>query len=273
VTLTWWSFSDGWFIVFLFGIVLPSPSFYFLFIKPKPEPDKLTSETEFDQEGLQENPLALDSGEGQIDSTQQAPAARSKVIKAQREAKGMRTEIEKLRKENAAMRKTKGLPSPEANRGQANMEMLDDVEAEAPAKTPVDVMKDFAADESLSEEARESAKNALALLVTSQIFEAEEGFDDQLIKQLGAKDDGVAALARQDLLGWLGANRLRRYAEVFMRVAGKDAASGDLLFLTEENVGTIGEAMTHVEKMRLAAALQALREKDQAAEPAAADPE
>ena len=52
MTLTWWSFSDGWFIVFLFGIVLPSPSFYFLFIKPKPEPDKLTSETEFDQEGL-----------------------------------------------------------------------------------------------------------------------------------------------------------------------------------------------------------------------------
>ena len=64
-----------------------------------------------------------------------------------------------------------------------------------------------------------------------------------------------------------------RYVEVFMRVVGKDAASGDLLFLTEENVETIGEAMTHVEKMRLAAALQALREKDQAAEPAAADPE
>jgi hypothetical protein len=47
----------------------------------------------------------------------------------------------------------------------------------------------------------------------------------------------------------------------------------DLEFLTEEDIETVGGAMTNVEKMRLSAALQALRDKDQAAEPTAADPE
>jgi hypothetical protein len=54
--------------------------------------------------------------------------------------------------------------------------------------------------------------------------------------------------------------------------ARRNAMPDDLHYLTEEDVETIGGAMTNVEKMRLSAALQALQDKDQAAEPAA-DPE
>ena len=45
------------------------------------------------------------------------------------------------------------------------------------------------------------------------------------------------------------------------RVAGTDAAPSDLQFLTEEDMGEVGAAMTHIEKMRLQAALQALGEE------------
>eukprot|EP01043_Picozoa_sp_COSAG02_P047966 COSAG02_NODE_4655_length_5128_cov_2.384569_4_plen_66_part_00 len=45
------------------------------------------------------------------------------------------------------------------------------------------------------------------------------------------------------------------------RVAGKDASSADLVYLTEEDIETVCGAMTNVEKTRLSAALQALRDK------------
>ena len=41
----------------------------------------------------------------------------------------------------------------------------------------------------------------------------------------------------------------------------RDAAPSDLQFLTDDNIAEIGSAMTHIEKMRLQAALQALGEE------------
>ena len=64
-----------------------------------------------------------------------------------------------------------------------------------------------------------------------------------------------------------------RHAETFTRVAGADAAPSDLQFLTEEDTAEIVDAMTNVEKMRLEAALEALRDEGQGAESAESERE
>ena len=65
---------------------------------------------------------------------------------------------------------------------------------------------------------------------------------------------------------WLKERRLQKCAADIARVAGANIVPGDLQYLTDENVDEIGGGLTHVERMRLQAALQALREEDQTAE-------
>jgi len=65
---------------------------------------------------------------------------------------------------------------------------------------------------------------------------------------------------------WLAQHRLLRYAEHVSSIAGPDAMSSDLLFLTEDDVDQLGSAMNHVERMRLQAALEALRDGEPAAD-------
>lgn len=258
--------------MFLFLVLLPSPSFYFYH---KDTRNHSKREIEFSREDFEENPLAIDSGDGEDNS--KAPASRAVVFKFQRDNKDLLAKNKQLQKDIAALRRNKSLPDSNHDGSQADVEMFDGDADTGPAtkKHPVDELKDFATDESLSEEARAAAKKARETLVASQIalthLRSEEVFSNQILTQLGAKHDDVATSARQDLLGWLSANRLLRYAEIVMQVAGKDAASSDLVHLTEDNIETISEPMAHVEKLRLNAALQALREKGQPAEPAEAE--
>ena len=42
----------------------------------------------------------------------------------------------------------------------------------------------------------------------------------------------------------------------------RDITPADLQYLTDEDIAAIGTAMTHIEKMRLEAALQAAREEE-----------
>jgi hypothetical protein len=227
------SFADGWFIVFMFGIVLPSPSFYYFYTENAGQtPDKTKLETEFHSETV--NPLSIDSAESQGGSKQQAPAARTKVIKAQREAKEMRTENQKLQKEIAALRKIK-------RDSRADEEMPADAETEALAKTQIDMMKGFVADENLSEEARESAKKALALLVTSQIAETSRNVEQaatlgSLHSQAQFNDDFVQFSGQfisskyqnampkdrcsDEMAEWLHSHRLLHHAAKIIGVAG-----------------------------------------------------
>ena len=72
--------------------------------------------------------------------------------------------------------------------------------------------------------------------------------------------------AGEDVNEWLARHRLLAYAEQVGRLTGADAMSSDLLFLTEEDVDELGSAMNRVEKRRLQAALQALREDGEAAD-------
>ena len=139
-------------------------------------------------------------------------------------------------------------------------------------------MKGHAADESLSEETRESAQKALDVLVSSQaeVIKLESEQNAALKKlELEAQFDQASLVQKLEagMAEWLGQQRLSRHAETIARVAGPDAAPSDLLFLTEDDIAEIGTGMTNVEKMRLKAALEALRDEGQGAESAESERE
>jgi hypothetical protein len=241
---------DGWVIVFLFGVLLPSPSLYFYF---NAKPGMMQLETEFGQ--YEENPLAIDAGDGQ-DGSQQPPAARAKIIKVQREAKEMRAQIQKLQKDNASLRKS--LPQVEANRrlqasnDQGNVEMLDGADTETPTKTRQDAMKEFVANENLSEEARESAKKALGMLVTSQIVATEQvatldslrseaNYNDQF-NQINQNECG------EEMARWLRQHRLLHRAAKIIRVVGayvRACVDSPVLVVPAPHTGCICFAIAH----------------------------
>ena len=139
-------------------------------------------------------------------------------------------------------------------------------------------MKELAVDESLSEEARDSARKALEVLVSSQLLDIEQAaalkklesdalFVDQQA-QIENRKLEAAALAEvqkmeleaqakrkkaaterlqkleagveEEMLEWLERHRLSRHADAIARAAGRDAAPADLLYLTEEDVAEIG---------------------------------
>lgn len=199
--------------------MLPSPSFFFF-----KKADTTQLETEFE-----ENPLgpAVDSGNGQDGSIQQPPAARTKIFKLQREVKEKKYKIQQLRKRlHVAQSEAKVKGSLQAGGHQADVvEMFaTTTDAEAPAKTQADVMKDLAIDESLSEEARESAKKALGMLVTSQIVETEQATTLSNLRsevQFNGQFNQINQSAcGTEMAQWLQQHRLLHHAATVIRVAG-----------------------------------------------------
>ena len=108
-------------------------------------------------------------------------------------------------------------------------------------------MKDLAIDESLSEEARDSARKALEVLISSQLLDIEQAaalkkLESEALAE--AKKVEVAALARRkkteakkllqaaqvfeqtaeglsdDMMDWLGQHRLQQCAADLARIAG-----------------------------------------------------
>ena len=157
-------------------------------------------------------------------------------------------------------------------------------------------MKELAADESLSEDARESAKKAFEVLLSSQLLdieqtaalkklESEAQFVNQQaqIERSAEQDAALEKLASEthfkrkkleaeleagvdEMEEWLKRHRLARHAETIAGVAGlhvsvwplmfwwrstlnpcrvcRDAAPGDLQYLTEDNIAEIGTPPT-----------------------------
>ncbi len=132
--------------------------------------------------------------------------------------------------------------------------------------TRVAAMKELVADESFSEETRESAQKALDELAVAQIDREKRaaGVEQTKAEALLSEEESIAQLeaeTKAEMMKWLASHRLARHAEAIAKVAGPDAAPSDLQFLTEDNIAEIGNAMTHIENMRLQAALQALSEE------------
>eukprot|EP01045_Picozoa_sp_COSAG04_P005276 COSAG04_NODE_242_length_19007_cov_3.089433_8_plen_1575_part_00 len=217
----------GWFIVFLFAIVLPSPTVYF-YCHDK---DKSASEAE----GFEENPLAIELGESAADDAKDddedqptTKPARAKLARMQREGKDARAQVQKLQVENqqkqvenqqqqdeiqqlqddnqqlqeeiqqleaqgqmdgdavrlseSALRKEvaslKAQLAEASLRGGNELVAVSDTADQAPDQAPLKktkeaALKELAGDESLSEEARDSAMKALEVLVASQLAEIE----------------------------------------------------------------------------------------------------
>eukprot|EP01045_Picozoa_sp_COSAG04_P010945 COSAG04_NODE_689_length_11142_cov_6.664041_4_plen_1132_part_00 len=88
----------GWFIVFLFAIVLPSPTVYF-YCRDKGKPTASGGEL---GEGFETNPLAIELGDDGDSAEPQEPSAqpaRAKLAKMQREGKDARARVQKLQVE------------------------------------------------------------------------------------------------------------------------------------------------------------------------------
>eukprot|EP01045_Picozoa_sp_COSAG04_P025490 COSAG04_NODE_3353_length_2891_cov_2.148108_4_plen_357_part_01 len=224
----------GWFIVFIFAIVLPSPTVYFY---RKDTGAQGLSDME-SGDGFEENPLAIEvdrtAAANEDDSSEPTVAqpARAKLAKMQREGKDARAQVQKLqaevqqvraenreqqaenqqqlaeiqqlqeqiqqleaqsqmdgdavrnseaalREDNAAL-KAQLAEAPQQSAGTDLVALPDDASGSAapeqtPAvKSPEATMKQLAIDESLSEEARDSAKKALEVLVSSQLLDIEQ---------------------------------------------------------------------------------------------------
>ena len=82
----------------------------------------------------------------------------------------------------------------------------------------------------------------------------------QKIAELQNSSQGLS----EELAEWLKRHRLQKCAADIARIAGDSIVPSDLQYLTDENVEEIGSGLTHVEKMRLQAALRAVGEEDKA---------
>lgn len=229
-----------------------------------------------------------------------AKPARAKLARMQRDAQDTRAQNQQLQAENqqlhaenqqqqtdiGALRvqlqqaqtqlaSTSTLPRSEGTELVALGNVNADVQPEqAPLQAPSAAMEELLANESLSEETRESAKNVLDVLASSQVRESENAAL-QKTQNAALRKLELEAQFKLDaeMMEWLMRHRLRRHAETIGRVAGLDAAPSDLLFLTEDDIADIGSGMTNVEKMRLQVALEALRDEGQGAETAVAESE
>ena len=124
-------------------------------------------------------------------------------------------------------------------------------------------MRMLATDESLSEETRESAQQALDELVSAQVERDKEAHAElqKLESEAQFSCRQAEAKARKEMMEWLAGQRLSQHAADVARVAGANATPSDLQFLTDEEADELGSSMTRVEKVRLEAALQTLREE------------
>ena len=185
-----------------------------------------------------------------------------------------------LRKEVATLRAQMALASSSDSR---ELVALSDSVApsagDAPQRRETQEIKSLATDESLSEETRDSAQKALDELVSAQIEaisaqteqnkrEAERSATLAELKseaqfeasKLEAESEGLT----EELTEWLKRHRLQKCATRIALVAGSNILPSDLQYLTDENLEEIGRGLTHVEKMRLQAALRAVSEEDKA---------
>ena len=254
----------GWFICFLCIFVLPSPTVYFYY-----KEQRVTNGTD---DSFEENPLSTESDQSDVfdagdPSTAIAPPARAKLAKMQREAKDTRAQIQKMQKQlqtNATEKEDKDneiyslkaiatakdestkvqalqakIVTLEAQVARPQMELHDvsDGSGEAPHQavtTSSAVMKELATDETLSEETRESAKQALGELANAQILESknaalERELDEgknATLRKLAIQGDSVRKLAMhgivvsEDMTKYLQGLRLLHHADAVINVVG-----------------------------------------------------
>ena len=175
-----------------------------------------------------------------------APPSRIKLAKLQREAKDFRVQAQQLQTQNrqlqtdkdhdkaeiaTAKAETAALKDQLARRPQAGKLQLamfsDEAQSTAIHQQPTEqsseaVMKEHATDETLSEETRESAKQALDELAAARIknlaFERLAQEDRKLLDSL--RDGCVSDAVSEDMTTYLRGHRLLHHADAVIRVVG-----------------------------------------------------
>eukprot|EP01043_Picozoa_sp_COSAG02_P025726 COSAG02_NODE_1456_length_12512_cov_17.368082_1_plen_364_part_00 len=294
----WFPLSGyGFFVCFLYLVVLPAPIVYYYRKETKSE--QASSKDISTQGGNFSNPLSgdvfdTDSVEEPLDMPSGGSTSRVAIAKLQRSAKETRDTLHAKEIENEAQRaEIEDLREQLVNSGvapdmagQTTAGASDhNVAAPAPASTqapaaPPAVLRAFIGDETLDEETREAARSVLAAQTASQIemlavttsrvnkiteLNDERRFKDRYSSAIAAvqsNDDDMAMAATEwaAFRSWLGANRLLRHEAHMGKVLGRDVALADLKLLEQEDVDELSSEMTRVEQARFKAAVQTLQE-------------
>ena len=210
----------GWFIIFIYFVVLPAPTVYSFFSRNKAK-GAATVESEFD------NPLApepINVSEGGATSSYSL----SKLAKMQREKKeaqvenqALRTEVAALRAQNNALGASSGSGEgfDDANDGAPSVESVNYVPQEPVetdrTKIEMKALQGILDDESLAEDIRESAKKNIEVLTTARLLETDAVIEG--ISRSARYKKTVASSAwkspevqREEFRVWLGENRRTR---------------------------------------------------------------
>ena len=226
-------------------------------------------------------------------------ATLSRLAKVQREkqemeaeAKDAQTELLALRKEMATLKQGAQVlavqPGDEAAAAPASVEPLPPPPPTEPSQVQALAMKEVIADETLSEETRQAAKETLETLVGTQLLqskvvafaitaerkaEAQQRERNVVLANVAADarfSNQYAATRKQAMatfdtehesfVGWLRDNRLVHHEQSITDVAGTHTSLEDFGFLTEDDLTEISAKMTRVEGLRFAAAVSVLQE-------------
>jgi len=210
-------------------------------------------------DNFQENPLSMDSGPSDAYDIEgrelpNAPPAQAKLAKMQREAKDtrvqnqrMQMQILQLQTENASLKavattkdestkvqalqaqiaalQAQSAQGPQVGGEQLQLSTLIDAGTNAPLQQAVAktvAIKEFAADEGLSQETRESAKQALDDMATAQIMLSAMQSKNKALRDTFtyATSLGTSEGIREEMSKYLESLRLLHYADAVIRVAG-----------------------------------------------------
>lgn len=291
----------GWFICFLYLIVLPAPIVYYYRKEMQAEQQSSTSMKGGAQANFS-NPLSGDAFDSDSvdepyfgDIPNGTNTSRVAIAKLQRGAKeardalhakemendAQRAEIEDLRNQLISSGLTPDTTQSRAGASDYNVAASTSTAAQAPAAPP-DVLRAFIGDETLDEGTREAARSVLAAQTASQIemlavttsrvnkiteLNDERRFKDRYssaIVAVQSNDDDMTTAATEwsAFRSWLGANRLLRHEAHMGKALGRDAALADLKLLEQEDIDELSGEMTRVEQARFKVAVQTLQDSE-----------
>jgi hypothetical protein len=216
----------GWFIVFIYFVVLPAPTVYTFFSKSNEEgkAGATTVESEFD------NPLApepTDSSEGGFKAPGDAPSL-VRLAQIQREKKQAQVEVQTLRTEVAALRAQNNALGASSGSGEGFNDAHDSAQSSRavepvkyippepvetdPVKIEIESLQGILDDESMAEEIRESAKKNIEVLTTARLLESDavvEGISRsaRYKKTVASSAWKSPEVQRDEFRVWLGENR------------------------------------------------------------------
>lgn len=248
----------GWFILFIFGAILPGPTIYNFWAQTKAHEESLPTTGAFD------NPLLPDDDDNDGDDlaagkfvaaavgagVAASGATLSRLAKVSRENQELQAQVVSLQKANevagAAAAATAPVPVPDLDTGgrAAPPQLLPPPLPTDPTELQALSMKQVFENDELSEVLRATAKQQIEDLVSDQVeavaahrmaasraaqrnatlknLATQSRFNSQYVATMKASLPGQTAVAaRESLIEWLSTNRLVHHEESILAVVGQ----------------------------------------------------